>query len=230
MTIHPAETSSIPGQRTATTIDVRQADSRDGANLTIPSARQHVDSAIRVERQIVASVGTDHHAFDRLVDWMDLWLANHVGDPQSGVRCSVTMQYGTSRPPRLADGAALLAHQELKLAMASASAVVTHGGPATIRDAFSAGLRPFVVPRDPRFGEHVDDHQIRFTRMLAEQGEIILCRERDQLFEALDRSVSEGAWSRVDRASQQAETQVAIARVAIILDEVLAASRRRRHR
>ena len=77
---------------------------------------------------------------------------------------------------------------------------MTHGGPATIRDAISAGIRPLVVPRDPTHGEHVDDHQIRFTRMLAEKGEIVLCREQDQLYEALDRAIADASWLRLDSA------------------------------
>ncbi len=196
-------------------------------DVTVPSARRPADSPVRVRHEIVASVGTDHHPFDRLVQWMDEWLSSRNDGP-NGVEYLVTVQYGSSQPPRQARGSALLANQELRAAMAGASAIVTHGGPATIRDARAAGRRPFVVPRDPRFGEHVDDHQMRFTRLLAEQGDIVLCLERDQLFEALNRAVTDGAWSLVDSRYQQTETDAAIARVAGILDDVLASSRARR--
>ena len=55
----------------------------------------------------------------------------------------------------------------------TASIIITHGGPASITLAMSVGRRPIVVPRDPRFHEHVDNHQILFTRWLAQRRPII---------------------------------------------------------
>ena len=48
------------------------------------------------------------------------------------------------------------------------------------------GKRPLVVPRDHRLGEHVDGHQLRFARRLADEGLIVLCEQRDELTAALD--------------------------------------------
>ena len=184
------------------------------------------------EPTVFASVGTDHHAFDRLVGWLDQWQSSQGGGSQlgGGVKCRVTVQYGTSRPPAIAGGDSLMAHPALQAAMWDASAIVTHGGPATIRDARRAGLQPLVVPRDPALGEHVDDHQIRFTRMLAERGEIVLCREQDQLFSALDRAVADNTWLRLQRITGKDETSEAVDRVTAILDEVIVARRQRRAR
>lgn len=39
-------------------------------------------------------VGTDHHPFQRVVSWLDRWLADGGA---SRVRC--VLQYGTARPP-----------------------------------------------------------------------------------------------------------------------------------
>nr|WP_246290489.1 glycosyltransferase [Nocardioides marinus] len=39
-----------------------------------------------------------------------------------------------------------------------------------IMEARALGHLPLVVPRDPRLGEHVDDHQQRFARRAAEAG------------------------------------------------------------
>jgi hypothetical protein len=46
-------------------------------------------------------------------------------------------------------------------------AVVTHGGPSTVMDARVAGRLPIVVARHPDLGEHIDSHQVRFSRHLA---------------------------------------------------------------
>lgn len=60
-------------------------------------------------------------------------------------------------------------------AMREARVVITHGGPGTIREAHKVGKTPIVVPRDPRFGEHVDDHQLRYARHVARLGQAITC-------------------------------------------------------
>ncbi|WP_308103171.1 glycosyltransferase [Actinocorallia sp. API 0066] len=116
---------------------------------------------------IVVTVGTDHHPFNRLMDWLEPWLAAHPA-----VRC--VAQHGTSRPPRGAECHTILPHEDLLSLLAEATAVVCHGGPGTITDARNAGLLPLVVPRNAALGEHVDNHQIRFTTLLSTQNAILL--------------------------------------------------------
>jgi UDP-N-acetylglucosamine transferase subunit ALG13 len=114
---------------------------------------------------LLVTVGTDHHPFDRLVGWAGAWLAAHPGT----LRC--LMQTGTSAPPAgPAEWQAYLEFGALQAAMASAAAVVCHGGPGTILGARHMGAVPIVVPRQHRLGEHVDDHQVAFSRRLAAQG------------------------------------------------------------
>ena len=116
---------------------------------------------------LLVTVGTDHHPFDRLVRWVDAWLADHPG------RLPCLMQTGTSAPPDPSGAAEWRAYLEfdvLQAAMASAAGVVCHGGPGTILGARRAGAVPIVVPRRQRLGEHVDDHQVLFSRRLAAEG------------------------------------------------------------
>lgn len=133
---------------------------------------------------VLVMVGTDFHPFDRLLDWIDDWLAGSG----SGVRCVV--QHGASRAPRLADGQAYLGYADLQTAMDSADVVVCHGGPATITEARAHGHRPICVPRDPALGEHIDGHQQRFARRLAEAGLVTLAETPAALTAALDDAVS----------------------------------------
>ena len=111
-------------------------------------------------RAVVILVGTDHHRFDRVVEWADRHQAAHPEE-------HVFVQYGQSNPPARARGASFLEPPELKAEIAGADVVITHGGPGTIHDARSAGHRPIVLPRDPRHGEHVDDHQQRFAGLVS---------------------------------------------------------------
>ena len=157
-------------------------------------------------RLLLVTVGTDHHPFDRLISWVDAWLA---GGPRP-LRC--LMQTGTSAPPAgaatAAEWRAYLEFDALQAAMASAAAVVCHGGPGTILGARHMGAVPIVVPRQHRLGEHVDDHQVAFSRRLAAEGDDIHLAETEAgLHRLLDRVAAEPAAFRAgpgDRATASA--------------------------
>jgi UDP-N-acetylglucosamine transferase subunit ALG13 len=131
---------------------------------------------------VLVVVGTDHHPFDRLVSWMDRWAQRHPG-----VGCFV--QYGTAHAPAVCDGIDYLAHPDLQARMQAAGAVVSHGGPGTIMEMRAHGHSPVVVARDPVLGEHVDGHQQRFARVVAEAGVIRLVTSEDELERALDEAL-----------------------------------------
>lgn len=136
---------------------------------------------------MVASVGTDHHPFDRLVRWVDAWAADHGGDVR------VVVQHGTASPPAVAEGHALIPRDRLHELVAAATVVVSHGGPSTIVEACRLGRVPVVVPRDPALGEHVDGHQQRFARLMTERGLIRLADDEDRLRGWLDEDLAHGA-------------------------------------
>jgi UDP-N-acetylglucosamine transferase subunit ALG13 len=145
-------------------------------------------------RLLLVTVGTDHHPFDRLVRWVDDWLGG-PGGQTDGLRC--LMQTGTSAPPSGKSGAvewrAYLEFEALQAAMRDAAAVVCHGGPGTILGARHMGAAPIVVPRRHRLGEHVDDHQLAFSRRLAGDGGVFLAETEAELHALLDRVAAEPA-------------------------------------
>lgn len=116
---------------------------------------------------VLVAVGTDVHPFTRLVGWADQLAARLDGAAE------VVLQHGQSQPGRLATARDYLGYEELEQLMRRAGAVVTHGGPGSIMGARDAGHRPIVVPRDPALGEHVDDHQQRFTDLLVSEGRVV---------------------------------------------------------
>lgn len=111
---------------------------------------------------VAVLLGTDHHPFDRLVSWTD--------DVRRATGADVFVQHGATSLPAGVPGAGVLAPAEMLLLLERATAVVTHGGPGLIMEARAAGHVPVVVPRDPRLGEHVDDHQVRFVARVADSG------------------------------------------------------------
>lgn len=135
---------------------------------------------------VVVSVGTDRHPFDRLIEWIDEWRAAHPS-------VSVVVQHGESRKPEVAVGKDWIPHTDLRELFTRASVVVTHGGPSTIMEVRSAGHMPVVMARNPEFGEHVDDHQMRFVEHLDRNGQAAVVDTKEDLFDQIDRALADPA-------------------------------------
>lgn len=112
---------------------------------------------------VVVSVGTDHHRFDRLVQWTEEFAATRSD-------AVFIVQRGTSRTPKGVTSQELIPHKDIQEMFRRAAVVVSHGGPSTVMDARAQGRLPVVVARNPEFGEHVDGHQMRFAAHLAANG------------------------------------------------------------
>ncbi|TWD83271.1 UDP-N-acetylglucosamine transferase subunit ALG13 [Kribbella amoyensis] len=129
---------------------------------------------------VLVILGTDHHRFDRLIGWLDDYLEQ---PGHESLRALV--QYGGSMPPRRAKGVGIIAWTELQDRMRQATAVVSHGGPATMLEVRRQGRKPIVVPRDPLLGEHIDQHQQEFSRRMGKLGLVTLCEDRSSFETAL---------------------------------------------
>lgn len=174
------------------------------------------------ERDLVfVTVGTDHHPFDRLCAWADAWVA---GGRHPEVPWFV--QSGTSQAPSHAPARDYIGYDEMCDSMSRAIAVVCHGGPATIMDARRLGRVPIVVPRNADLGEHVDNHQQRFARRMAELGEIHLARSQEEVFELVEKAIADPSAFAV--SSDGAEIAAAVAKFGELVDGLFDGRRSRR--
>ena len=155
----------------------------------------------REEFTVVVSVGTDHHPFDRLIQWIDQWAAFHP-------ELTVFAQRGTAEAPSVVTSTEIVAHGQLLRLFTEASVVVSHGGPSTVMDARASGHLPIVVPRDPKRGEHVDAHQMRFADHLELHGLARLAGSESELFQLLDVSLESPAAFAIDRTEDDAPSGV----------------------
>lgn len=121
--------------------------------------------------RVVVSLGTDHHKFNRLVDWIDQWIE------QRGAPVDCVVQHGFSRAPRLATAVERLPRTELLELYRQSQIVVVQGGPGSILDAREVGRIPLAVPRRPELDEVVDKHQIIFTQFMSQQGDAIMAED-----------------------------------------------------
>lgn len=168
---------------------------------------------------VLTLVGTDHHPFDRLVSWVDAWSFAHPD-----VECLV--QYGTSQPPRHADGRALFSHAEIRALLGRADVVVCHGGPSTIIEARRSGLRPIAVPRTAELDEHVDNHQGHFVARLAAAGLVRAVYEEDDFEAALAEWCASPLKARLVRADRGGSGE-SVRRFGAVVSELFSHRRRR---
>lgn len=159
-----------------------------------------------VTAPVVATVGTSHYDFERLISWLDGWLTDND--------VSGFIQHGATAAPR-AGGVSMVDRAELLQAMAEANVVVAHGGTGSIMDARSVGRRPVVVPRVSARGENVDDHQVAFARRLASTGWIHLAETEAELRAHLDNAM------RAPQEYRFSESDDSLRRAAANLDEIL---------
>jgi UDP-N-acetylglucosamine transferase subunit ALG13 len=138
---------------------------------------------------VFVTVGTDHHPFNRLVQWVDAWAAAHTD-------IEVVIQHGEATGPVHAEAKAYVTHSELNGFIERADIIVSHGGPATIAEAWRRGLIPIVAPRGHSLGEHVDNHQQAFAAVLADREQAILVKSETDLISALDHAIADPQWLR----------------------------------
>ncbi|MGH3357509.1 MAG: sulfotransferase [Nocardioidaceae bacterium] len=183
-----------------------------------------LDDLLRAERPrplVFVTVGSDHHRFDRLIEWLDAWLDERSAD----VDCIV--QHGTAAQPRNARGIDYVDHDLLQRCMSGAAIVLVQGGPMSIIEARRNGTRPIVVPRIARLDEVVDDHQVTFCRKLAAQQLITLAEDEDTLHAALDAALRDPATNAIAPETSDAASAEAVERIRRSAELIVA---QRRHR
>ncbi len=62
-----------------------------------------------------------------------------------------------------------------------ADCIISHAGMGTIATALSFGKPLLVLPRQKKFGEHVNDHQVPTARKYGELGHVLVAREASDI-------------------------------------------------
>lgn len=113
---------------------------------------------------IFVTVGTHEQPFNRLVKKVDELVAN--GD----IKEKVIVQTGFSTyVPQNCEAHKMMSFDDMQAALKKARIVITHGGPSSFIEALQYGKVPIVVPRQEKFHEHVNNHQVEFTELIAKR-------------------------------------------------------------
>lgn len=133
---------------------------------------------------IFVTVGTHEQQFNRLVKAVDELRADGI------LTEPVFIQTGYSTyEPIHCDHSRFVPFHQMKNYMEVADVVITHAGPSSFIEAMAAGKVPVVVPRRGDLGEHVNDHQADFVRIVAErQGGIVPIYDVKELPQAIERA------------------------------------------
>ncbi len=118
---------------------------------------------------IFATVGTHEQPFNRLLEEIDRLKKTGI------ILEDVIIQTGYSTyEPRYCEWHKLLPYDDMVKNVEHARIVITHGGPASFIMPLQIGKIPVVVPRQYEFHEHVNNHQVEFTKAVKERyGNII---------------------------------------------------------
>ena len=126
---------------------------------------------------IFVTVGTHEQPFDRLIKCVDeLKRDGKITD-------DVFIQTGySSYVPKYCQYKSMIPYNEMEEMVNSARIIISHAGPSSFLAPLKMGKIPVVVPRMKKFNEHVNDHQVKFARVVAErQDNIILVEDIAEL-------------------------------------------------
>lgn len=131
---------------------------------------------------IFVTVGTHEQPFNRLIKKIDDLVAN--GD----IKEKVIIQTGFSTyMPKHCEAHKMMSFEEMQQTLKNARIVITHGGPSSFIEALQFGKVPIVVPRQEKFHEHVNNHQVNFTKLITERmNNIIPVYDIDNIFESIN--------------------------------------------
>ena len=130
---------------------------------------------------IFVTVGTHEQPFDRLIQAIDQLKGTGALEDE------IIIQKGYSTfVPQNCQYFDVLPYEQMIEYQKNARIIITHGGPASFIYPLSIGKVPIVVPRQKRYNEHVNDHQLEFCRQLKERGfPIILIEDMKVLSEQI---------------------------------------------
>lgn len=130
---------------------------------------------------IYVTVGTHEQPFNRLVQCVDELKGNGI------IEEDVVIQNGFSDYEiKHCEHKKLFSSQEVAENYANARIIIMHGGPSTMIESIRDGKIPIVVPRQKKYGEHINDHQLEFCRAVQNRyNNIILIENIDDLKDAI---------------------------------------------
>lgn len=130
---------------------------------------------------IFVTLGSQKFQFDRLLQKIDDLIANEI------IKDEVLAQSGYSNyVPKHYKTVNFMDRDEFAECMSRADIVITHAGTGAIIGAVKKEKKVIAVPRQEKYGEHVDNHQFQIVEQFEEMQLIEPCYEVDDLEKAYE--------------------------------------------
>ncbi|WP_289128228.1 glycosyltransferase [uncultured Clostridium sp.] len=128
---------------------------------------------------IFVTVGTHEQPFNRLIEYIDKLRGNQI------IKEDIIIQIGFSTyEPKYCKWSKLYSYEQMNQYVKEARIVITHGGPSSFIMPLQLGKIPIVVPRQSKYNEHVNNHQLDFANAVEKrQGNIIVVEKITDLSE-----------------------------------------------
>lgn len=134
---------------------------------------------------IFVTVGTHEQQFNRLISYIDKLNLNEEIIMQTG--------YSTYKPKNYS-WKDMFSYKEMTENINRARIIICHAGPSSIMMALQVGKIPIVVPRQKQFAEHVNNHQLEFTKTIYKRNHNIIpiykIEKLDKIVEDYDKIVN----------------------------------------
>lgn len=123
---------------------------------------------------ILITLGTIPYSFDRLIDWMAISL-------DEGLICEpVFVQHGITNVTAIINNplvttSSLLSLDEISKVIANSRLVISHAGQGTTRKLAKTNKPFIIVPRESKYREHIDNHQLCFAQNMSDKFGICCC-------------------------------------------------------
>lgn len=131
---------------------------------------------------IFVTVGTHEQTFDRLIKKIDELKMNGF------IKEEVFIQTGFSTYcPQKCMYSKFISYKEMLEKIEESRIIITHGGPASFVIPLQKGKIPIVVPRQYKFNEHINNHQVEFVSQVEHRMKnIIIVYDINDLYNKID--------------------------------------------
>jgi UDP-N-acetylglucosamine transferase subunit ALG13 len=123
------------------------------------------------------TLGFEKRPFDRLLKAVDEGIVRGI------IPEAILVQKGNSPYTlRRCPSVPFLSYAEMRSALKSAEIIIAHAGVGTLLQCLRLNKIPILFPRSASLGEHVDDHQIEFARIMEEHKKALVAYDGEQLW------------------------------------------------
>lgn len=145
---------------------------------------------------IFVCIGSRDYQFNRLIKKMDELVRDKI------VSEKVIMQIGESEYiPRYCEYYRFIDRDKFKEYQKEADLIISHGGTGALVGALKMGKQVIAVPRLAKYGEHIDDHQMQVSGVLADGGYLRMVTDIEELGQTIEMFNSDPISKKYDKPS-----------------------------